>query len=107
MAYNTELADRIRDGFRAPCIEKAMFGGLGFLVDGNMAVAASGQGGLLARVDPADADGLVGAGVEPMVMRGRPMKGWMRVSDDAIASNDDLQRWLDRSLAFVRTLPPK
>lgn len=110
MAYDEELAERIRhevageDGLT----EQKMFGGLAFLVHGNMAVAASGQGGLLLRADPAESDSLTAdPHVERMVMRGRAMDGWLRVEPAAVESAEDLQRWVDVGLAFARSLPPK
>lgn len=110
MAYDRDLAERIRE-IMAPvpgAREKAMFGGLAFLVGGHMAVAASGQGGLLARVDPADTAQLSKEdGVEPMVMRGRSMSGWLRVDAVTVAHDRALQEWIERGLSYVRTLPPK
>jgi TfoX/Sxy family transcriptional regulator of competence genes len=109
MAYDEQLAARIRelvageDGVE----EKSMFGGLAFLLNGNMAVAASGQRGLLARVDPAESDELVETTpAEEMVMRGRSMKGWLRV-DSKDVEGDELDVWVDRGLAFARSLPAK
>jgi TfoX/Sxy family transcriptional regulator of competence genes len=109
MAYDEDLADRIRElvGGEPGVMEKKMFGGLAFLINGHMAVAASGQGGLLARVDPADSDGLVGRGVEPMVMRGREMAGWLRVPTDAVPTKRELTTWVERGVAYARSLPPK
>ena len=110
MAYDEALADRIRElvaGERG-VQEKKMFGGLAFLVNGNMSVAASGQGGLLARVDPDDSEDLVRKpGVETMVMRGRPMAGWLRVDPDAVRTKQQLAAWVKRSVGFARSLPPK
>jgi TfoX/Sxy family transcriptional regulator of competence genes len=110
MAYDEELAERIRhtlDG-EAGITEKRMFGGLAFLLNGNMAVAASGQGGLLVRVDPADAPTLTeDAHVRRMEMRGKEMDGWPRVDSEAAATPDDLQRWVDTGLAYASSLPPK
>ncbi|MGF6883536.1 hypothetical protein ABIA39_006916 [Nocardia sp. GAS34] len=110
MAYDMELADRIRDllGPALPeSVEKKMFGGLAFLIGGNMAVAASGQGGLLVRVDPAEADSLIdGKRVAPMVMGGREMKNWLRIVTDSV-DDSALQEWIDRGVAYARTLPPK
>ena len=106
MAYDEELADRIRalvageDGIT----EQKMFGGLAFLVDGNMAVAASGQGGILVRVDPDASAGLVETtGAEEMVMRGRSMAGWLRVEP----AEDELPQWVERGVSYARSLPPK
>lgn len=109
MAYDEALAGRIRARLagESGLEEKQMFGGLAFLVDGNMAVAASGQGGLLARVDPAESDELVETTpAEEMVMRGRSMKGWLRV-DSKDVEGDELDVWVDRGLAFARSLPAK
>jgi hypothetical protein len=108
MAYDQELADRIR-GFLVDAdgvTEQRMFGGLAFLTNGNMAVAASGQGGLLVRVDPDEAGNWIdGDRVAPMVMRGREMHGWLRVVIDA--DDPGLERWVSRGVAYARSLPPK
>jgi hypothetical protein len=108
IAYDEELAGRIRalagdEGIA----EKRMFGGLAFLAGGHMAVAASGQGGLLVRVDPDDAGDLLGEHVRPMEMRGRPMRGWLRVDAEAVATESALEPWVRRGLAYARSLPPK
>jgi TfoX/Sxy family transcriptional regulator of competence genes len=88
--------------------EMAMFGGLAFLLGGNMSVAASGQGGLLVRVDPAEGESLLTAPqVEPMVMRGREMKGWLRVDAQGVRGKRELARWVRRGVDFARSLPPK
>ena len=97
MALDTELADRIRELVGGPdgVTEKRMFGGLAFLINGNMAVAASGQGGLLLRIDPADTDKLLARDhVEPMVMAGRETRGWLRVSLDGVKTKRQLQSWV-------------
>lgn len=110
MAHDEELADRIRDllDTESDVTSKQMFGGVGFMVDGHMVVAASGQGGLLARVDPADAPALVHLpGVAPMVMKGRPTSGWLYVDSAALQTDEALEDWIERGVAFVRTLPPK
>ena len=110
MAYDEVLAERVRTaiGDEPDVREQAMFGGLAFLLHGNMSVAASGQGGLLVRVDPADGESLVdGTSVVPMEMGGRRMKGWLHVHDEAVRNDEDLQAWVDRGLAHARTLPPK
>jgi TfoX/Sxy family transcriptional regulator of competence genes len=107
MAYDEELAVRIRElvSGEPGLTEKKMFGGLAFLVGGNMAVAASGQGGLLVRVDPEESDALVASSsARPMEMRGREMAGWLRVDP---AGNDELAAWVGRGVAFARSLPPK
>jgi len=110
MAYDEKLAQRIRDlvsGERG-VVEKKMFGGLAFLINGNMSVAASGQGGLLVRVDPDNSDALLKKrGVESLVMRGRPMAGWLRVDADAVRTRAQLSAWVRQSVSFARSLPPK
>ncbi len=110
MAYDEELAERVRTLVAdVPAVEeKKMFGGLGFIVAGNMAVGASGQGGLLVRVDPAESDALVGStAAYPMEMRGRTMAGWLRVDSADVAADDELARWVERGVAYARSLPPK
>lgn len=110
MAYDEELAERIRQAVDGEpgLSEQRMFGGLAFLVRGNMAVAASGQGGLLLRVDPADTAELTARPhVDRMVMRGRPMDGWVRVGAAAVASAEDLERWVEVGMTYARSLPPK
>jgi TfoX/Sxy family transcriptional regulator of competence genes len=109
MAYDEELAERIRAliGDAPGVTEKAMFGGLAFLVGGNMAIAASGQGGILVRVDPAESEALVASTpAEVAVMRGRPMAGWLRVSSADLAG-DQLAQWAERGASFARSLPAK
>ena len=106
MAYDEELAARIREltSGMPSLTEKTMFGGLAFLVGGNMAIAASGQGGLLVRVDPDDSAELTAQpGVEVMVMRGRAMPGWLRVD----AAPGDVAAWVDRGIGYASTLPAK
>src|SRR5436190_2538592 len=109
MAYDEELAGRIRDLIGTDgVVEQKMFGGLAFLVGGHMAIAASGQGGALVRVDPSESDELVAAtAAEPMVMRGREMAGWLRVDAAALETDEALQEWIDRGVDFARSLPPK
>ena len=110
MAYDKELADRIREliGDDARPTEKKMFGGLAFLLDGNIAVAASGQGGLLVRVDPAQSEKLVAtSAARPMEMRGRPMQGWLRVDSDDVRTKRELARWVRLGVGYARSLPPK
>ena len=110
MAYDEELADRVRALVAdVPAVEeKKMFGGLGFIVSGNMAVGASGQGGLLVRVDPAESDALVeSTAAVPMEMRGRTMAGWLRVDSADVTADDELASWVERGVAYARSLPPK
>lgn len=110
MAYDEELAARIRElVIGEPTLrEQRMFGGLGFLVGGHMAVAASGEGGILVRVDPEESQALVdGTVATPMVMRGREMAGWLRVGANEVARNEELAVWVERGVAYARSLPPK
>ena len=110
MAYDEDLADRIRAalGEAHHVTEKRMFGGLAFLVNGNMAVAASGQGGLMLRVDPEETEALLGEEhTAPMEMRGREMAGWIRVDDAGATRDEDLQRWVDLGVTRAGSLPPK
>lgn len=110
VAYDPVLADRIRAllSGTAEFTEKKMFGGLAFLIGGNMAVSASGSGGMLLRADPAASDELCAhPGVERAVMRGRSMDGWLRVDEDAIDSDDDLRRWVTVGVEYARSLPAK
>ncbi|HVQ95016.1 MAG TPA: TfoX/Sxy family protein [Mycobacteriales bacterium] len=110
MAYDVELADRVRALLSAEpgVTERRMFGGLAFLVRGNMAVSASGQGGLLLRVDPAQTGTLIR---EPRVrrfeMRGRELAGWLRVAPEAVDTEDELRDWVRHGVAYARSLPPK
>jgi len=110
MAYDEELADRVREVVQdepGPT-EKKMFGGLAFLIAGNMAVGASGQGGLLLRVDPAQTESLVN---EPLVgrfvMHGREMTGWLRIDVEAVEADDALRHWVGLGVAYARSLPAK
>jgi TfoX/Sxy family transcriptional regulator of competence genes len=108
VAYDEQLAERIRACLNGEpgVTEKRMFGGLAFLVDGSMAVSASGQGGLLVRVDPAETQALISEpNVHRAVMRGREMDGWLRVAAQAVAGDDDLQRWVHRCVSYARSLP--
>ena len=110
MAYDTELADRIRFliGSGAGVTEKTMFGGLAFLVGGNLAISASGQGGALVRVDPAESGALVAAGKATVaVMAGRQMRGWLRVSSADLESDEQLGDWVSRSVTYARSLPAR
>jgi TfoX/Sxy family transcriptional regulator of competence genes len=110
MAYDEELADRIRELIEgvADVTEQRMFGGLAFLVGGNMAVAASGQGGLMVRVDPGDTEALVAKPhARPFEMRGRAMQGWLRVDPAGVRTERQLEPWVKRGVAYARSLPPK
>ena len=110
MAYDEALAERIRAlvAGEPGLTEKKMFGGLGFMVGGNMAVAASGQGGLLVRVDPDESEALVSStSAYPMEMRGRQMAGWLRVESGDIERDDALREWVERGVSYALSLPPK
>ena len=110
MAYDEELADRIREllSDERGVTEQRMFGGLAFLVRGHMAVAASGQGGVLVRVDPEESDKLLATtGAEAMEMRGRSMRGWLRVAADDVRTKRQLTTWVRRGVGYARSLPPK
>ena len=110
MAYDEHLAARIRElvAGEPDLTEKTMFGGLAFLVGGNMAVAASGQGGAPIRVDPAQSAELVATtAAEEMVMRGKAMAGWLRVDDGHLQTDSALAGWVERGVGYARTLPAK
>jgi len=109
VAYDEDLANRLREQLSgASYTEKKMFGGLAFLIGGNMSVAASGQGGLLVRVDPGEYDALLkepGAG--PMDMGRGPMRGWLRVDPDVLADEETLRAWVTRGVSYAQSLPAK
>lgn len=110
MAYDEALATRIRAllGDAPDVTEKKMFGGLAFLVRGNMAIAASGEGGVLVRADPTKSDELVTTtDACTAEMRGRLMPGWLRVPGDKLAADRDLAFWVETGVGFARSLPAK
>src|SRR5437867_1036250 len=110
MAYDTDLADRIREliASESGLTEQKMFGGLAFLIGGNMAVAASGQGGVLVHVDPDQSDKLVATTkARPMDMRGREMHGWLRVDADDVRTKRQLAKWVELGASYARSLPAK
>jgi TfoX/Sxy family transcriptional regulator of competence genes len=110
VAYDEDLADRIRELLhgRYQVTEKKMFGGLAFLIGGNMAIAASGQGGALVRVDRDEADHLVETtSAEAAVMGGRPMRGWLRVSSGDLRTKRQLEKWVTLGAGYASSLPPK
>ena len=109
MAYDEALAERIRTMLSGePVVEKKMFGGLAFLVGGNMSVAASGQGGLMVRVEPGETGALLQEpGAEEFEMRGRSMTGWLRVNGPVLDDDAALQAWVDRGVAYAHSLPAK
>jgi TfoX/Sxy family transcriptional regulator of competence genes len=110
VSYDEELAARIRElvSGQADLTEQKMFGGLAFLVGGNMAVSASSQGGLMVRVDPARSDDLVATTpARPLEMRGRPMPGWLRVGTEHVRTERELATWVAMGTTYARSLPPK
>jgi TfoX/Sxy family transcriptional regulator of competence genes len=110
MPYDEDLANRLREllADEEPITEKRMFGGHAFLLHGNMTVSASHSGGLLARIDPADSEAaLARPHAARMEMRGRTMDGWITVAPEGLRTKRDLAGWVKRSVAYVKTLPPK
>jgi hypothetical protein len=110
MAYDEELAHRVREVVQGEqgLTEQRMFGGLAFLINGNMAVAASGQGGLLLRVDPARTSELLDPPlVRRFEMRGRSMDGWLRIDDEALTGEAEFRHWVDIGVGYARSLPAK
>jgi hypothetical protein len=110
VAFDEDLANRIRSlvAQEPGLTEKPMFGGLAFLVDGNMAVSASGRGGLMVRVEPSETDRLVARPhARPFEMRGRPMDGWLRVDVEGVRTKRQLEAWVARGVAYARSLPAK
>jgi TfoX/Sxy family transcriptional regulator of competence genes len=110
MAYDEELADRVREQIAGQpgLTEQKMFGGLAFLIGGNMAIAASGQGGLLVRADPEESDTLVATTkAHLMEMRGRKMRGWLRVDANNVRTKRELASWVRIGTAYARSLPAK
>ena len=110
VAYDEDLANRIREllGGQPRVTEMKMFGGLAFLIGGNMAIAASGQGGILVRVNPEESEDLIATTpAELMEMRGRSMAGWLRVDTGDVAEDGALAEWVERGAAYAGSLPPK
>ena len=110
MAYDEDFADRIRELVigEQHITEKKMFGGLAFLVGGNMAISASGQGGILVRVDPRETGKLVsGSKAQIAIMGGRPMDGWLRVASEDVRTKPQLAKWVKIGTDYARSLPPK
>ena len=110
MAYDDELADRIRElvAGEPGLTEKKMFGGLAFLIGGNMAISASGKGGALVRVDPAESERLVATSNAALFeMRGRSMQGWLRVDSEDLRTKRQLAKWVELGVAYARSLPAK
>lgn len=110
MAYDEDLAGRLRECLeqQSGVTETRMFGGLAFLVNGHMAVAAASHGGLLLRIDPARSDELLDKPeAEPFVMRGRAMEGWLRVETAGMDDAATLRWWVEHGVRYARGLPPK
>ncbi len=109
MAYDEVLAQRIHDLLdgEAGLTSRKMFGGLGFMLDGHMAVAAASSGSLMVRVGSADAQAWLSEHAQPMEMSGRTMTGWLLVDREALVGDEQLRVWVDRGVDHVRTLPPK
>jgi TfoX/Sxy family transcriptional regulator of competence genes len=110
VVYDERLADRIRQllASESNLSEKKMFGGLAFLIGGNMAVAASSEGGVLVRVDPEQSDTLVATtNARLMEMRGRRMQGWLRVDADDVRTRGELAKWVELGATYARSLPAK
>ena len=110
MAYDTELAERIREllAGRPGVTEQKMFGGLAFLIGGNMAVAASGQGGVMLRVDPARSEEICATtDAEVAVMRDRPMPGWLRVDAARVQTKAQLAKYVTLGSDYAGSLPAK
>jgi TfoX/Sxy family transcriptional regulator of competence genes len=110
MPYDEDLANRVREliASEAGLTEQKMFGGLAFLINGHMSVGVSGQGGLMVRVDPAETDTLVAKPhARPFEMRGREMRGWLRVDAEGVRTKRQLEPWVRRGVTFARSLPPK
>jgi TfoX/Sxy family transcriptional regulator of competence genes len=110
MAYDEALAGRIRElvGGQSQLEEKKMFGGLAFLIGGNMAIAASGQGGVLVRADPLESDTLIATTkAETFEMRGRMMKGWLRVAPEYVRTKPQFAKWVEVGTTYARSLPRK
>lgn len=109
MAYDEALADRIRDVLapRDAVSERKMFGGIAFMVGGNMAIGVVGED-LMVRLGPADAERALGEpNVRPMDFTGRPMKGMVYVDPEGTVSDASLAEWVDAGADFAASLPPK
>jgi TfoX/Sxy family transcriptional regulator of competence genes len=110
MAYDEDLANRIRElvALHPHVREQRMFGGLAFVIAGNMSVAVSGSGGLLLRCHPDETEALLAKPhASPFEMRGREMRGWLRVHADGVRTKRQLERWVERGVSYARSLPAK
>jgi hypothetical protein len=108
--YDEALAERLRDllSGEAGLTEQKMFGGVGFMIGGNMAIGASNDGGILVRCDPEGSDAIVAStAATPMEMRGRSMAGWLRVPADDVATDEQLVEWVRIGVGYARSLPAK
>jgi hypothetical protein len=109
VAYDEELADRVREllVFQPDVVEKRMFGGVAFLIGGHIAVGVSSSGGLMMRCEHEDtSELLVMPHVEPFVMRGKALRGWLRVGEAGVAEDEELKRWVESGVGYARSLPP-
>ena len=110
MAYDEDLANRIRELLAGEpgVVEQKMFGGIGFMIDGHMALGVSGQGGLMIHCSEEETEALLAKpGARPFEMRGRELKGWLRVDAESVSTKRALEPWVRQGVAFARTLPPK
>jgi TfoX/Sxy family transcriptional regulator of competence genes len=110
VAYDLVLADRIRELllFESEVAEKRMFGGIAFMIGGHIAVALSSSGGLLLRVEPDDWERLLTQpNVGPFVNSGRELRGWVRVDEEGLTEDADLEEWVRTGVTLARALPPK
>ena len=108
MAYDLKLAERIRSELNGmPSVEKKMFGGVGFLLNGNMACGVN-QDDLIVRVDPEKHSPLLKKPhTKPFDLTGKPMKGWLLVEADGVKTEKQLSTWIKEGVDFALTLPPK
>jgi TfoX/Sxy family transcriptional regulator of competence genes len=110
VAYDEDLANRVREliADEAAVTEKRMFGGLAFLISGNMSVSVSGKGGLMVRVVPEETEALLAKPhARPMVMGGREARGWLRVNVEGVRTKRQLERWVARGVTYAKSLPKK
>jgi TfoX/Sxy family transcriptional regulator of competence genes len=109
MTYDENLADRVREliATEPGLDERRMFGGLAFLINGNMSLTVSRKGGLLVRVPPTEAETLLTAQAQPAIMGSRTMRGWLQVAPTAVEHPDELEQWVSRAVTYARSLPPK
>lgn len=110
MAYDEDLANRVRELVLTErgVTERRMFGGLAFLINGNMSVAVSREGGLMLRIEPVETEAMLRKPhAEPFEMRGRAVQGWLRIEVEGLATKRQLERWVARGVGYARSLPSK